>query len=104
MAAAVSANDRPTTLVAKGRYLFVDHTLDEGIVRTIGHGPGNRLPVEAIDDGAEVQLPVRGGELRDVREPELVGDSALSRLLTRPSTAGGVISPMWLEYLRLLFA
>lgn len=93
MAAAVGVNDRPTTLVAKGRYPLVDHTLDEGIVRTIGYGQGNHLPVEAIDDGAEVQLPVRGGELRDVRESELVGGLRLEPPLDE-IVYGGVISPM----------
>ena len=89
MAAAVGVNDRPTTLVAKGRYSLVDHTLDEGIVWTVGYGPGNHLPVEAIDDGAEVQLPVRGGELRDVREPELIGGLRLEPSLDEVVYGGG---------------
>lgn len=55
----------------------IQHGVDQLSVRTGSAGPADHHSIEAVDDGREVHLASRDLELRDVREPFLVGDRGL---------------------------
>ena len=52
---------------------IVEHGIHELGVRGGRHGARHRLSVEAVDDGAQVDLACGYGELRYAGEPERVG-------------------------------
>lgn len=66
---------------------IVEHGVHQFRVRRGRHGARHRLSVEAVDDGAQVDLACGYGELRYVGEPERVGrigaEVALDQVLRR---------------------
>ena len=82
----------------------IQHRVDRLGVRAGSNGPADDHFIETVDDGREVHLASRNLELRDVREPFLVGDRGLeawkSRLMRFSGT--GLISPRYDAHQRFL--
>ena len=77
MAAPIGVNHRPVSSFGHCLDGCIQHRVDQLGVRTGPNGPADDHSIEAVDDGREVHLASRDLELRDVREPFLVGDRGL---------------------------
>ena len=70
----------------------IQHCVDQLSVRARANGSADNHAVEAIDDRRQVDLARRDLELRDIREPFLIGGRGLEVAVYEFSGAG-LISP-----------
>ena len=77
MPSAVRVDYRPVSGIGHRFNGCIQHGVDQLSIRARANGPAHHHPVEAIDDRRQVQLARRYLELRDVRQPFLIGRCSL---------------------------